>query len=301
MKIGLLVGGESSEREVSLSSGKAIGKALKSLGSNVIILDPINGISSLENEILSVDLIFNGLHGGDGENGNVASYLNSLNIPFTGSDEDSSKICMNKDLSKKMVNEKGIRTPKWIASNKLPPKNQLEGIGLPIIVKPNDQGSTIGLSVVKNINEIDSAFKSASEYADSVLFESFIYGREITVPVIGPRAFSIVEIVPKNDLYDYECKYTAGMSEYFCPANIEQNLSDNIKNVALKIHNLLKCRHYSRVDFLLDRNNRLWFLEINTLPGMTETSLFPKSLRADGYIFNDVIKMIINEAININD
>ena len=113
--------------------------------------------------------------------------------------------------------------------------------------------------------------------------------------------FSIVEIVPKNDLYDYECKYTAGMSEYFCPADIEQNLSDSIKSVSLKIHNLLKCRHYSRVDFLLDRNNRLWFLEINTLPGMTETSLLPKSLRVDGYTFNDVIKMIINEAINTND
>ena len=297
MKIGLLVGGDSPERDVSLSSGKAIHKALELLGNNVIVLDTFNGIRSLESKILNVDLIFNGLHGGDGENGNVATYLESLNIPFTGSDQDSSKICMDKDLSKKLVSDKGIETPNWIASSSLPSESQLESLGLPIIVKPNDQGSTIGLSLVKDKIEIDSAFKIASNFADSVMFESFILGREITVPIIGSNSYSIVEIVPKKNLYDYECKYTAGMSEYFCPADIDDNLSNKIKNIALRIHNLLRCRHYSRVDFLLDKNNKIWFLEINTLPGMTKTSLLPKSLSADGFSFNDVIQMIIDEAL----
>ena len=296
MKIGLLVGGNSAERDVSLSSGKAIFKALESLGNSVIILDTINGIRDLEDKIMSVDLIFNGLHGGDGENGNVAAFLESLDVVFTGSDQESSKICMNKDLSKKIVFEKGILTPKWITSHGLPGQSELEDLGLPIIVKPNDQGSTIGLSIVKNINELSSAYNNALKHADSIIFESFIHGREITVPVIGSSAFSIVEIVPRNDLYDYECKYTPGMSEYFCPANLEIRLSEKIKNIALKIHKILKCRHYSRVDFLLDDNNKLWFLEINTLPGMTETSLLPKSLSADGYNFTDVIQMIIDEA-----
>ena len=297
MKIGLLVGGDSPERDVSLSSGKAIHKALELLGNNVIVLDTFNGIRSLESKILNVDLIFNGLHGGDGENGNVATYLESLNIPFTGSDQDSSKICMDKDLSKKLVSDKGIGTPNWIASSSLPSESQLESLGLPIIVKPNDQGSTIGLSLVKDKIEIDSAFKIASNFADSVMFESFILGKEITVPIIGSNSYSIVEIVPKKNLYDYECKYTAGMSEYFCPADIDDNLSNKIKNIALRIHNLLRCRHYSRVDFLLDKNNKIWFLEINTLPGMTKTSLLPKSLSADGFSFNDVIQMIIDEAL----
>ena len=297
MKIGLLVGGDSPERDVSLSSGKAIHKALELLGNNVIVLDTFNGIRSLESKILNVDLIFNGLHGGDGENGYVAAYLESLNIPFTGSDQDSSKICMDKDLSKKLVSDKGIGTPNWIASSSLPSESQLESLGLPIIVKPNDQGSTIGLSLVKDKIEIGSAFKIASNFADSVMFESFILGREITVPIIGSNSYSIVEIVPKKNLYDYECKYTAGMSEYFCPADIDDNLSNKIKNIALRIHNLLRCRHYSRVDFLLDKNNKIWFLEINTLPGMTKTSLLPKSLSADGFSFNDVIQMIIDEAL----
>ena len=299
MKIGLLVGGDSPERDVSLSSGKAIHKALELLGNNVIVLDTFNGIRSLESKILNVDLIFNGLHGGDGENGNVAAYLESLNIPFTGSDQDSSKICMDKDLSKKLVSDKGIGTPNWIVSSSLPSESQLESLGLPIIVKPNDQGSTIGLSLVKDKIEIGPAFKIASNFADSVMFESFILGREITVPIIGSNSYSIVEIVPKKNLYDYECKYTAGMSEYFCPADIDDNLSNKIKNIALRIHNLLRCRHYSRVDFLLDKNNKIWFLEINTLPGMTKTSLLPKSLSADGFSFNDVIQMIIDEALKI--
>ena len=200
MKIGLLVGGDSPERDVSLSSGKAIHKALELLGNNVIVLDTFNGIRSLESKILNVDLIFNGLHGGDGENGNVAAYLESLNIPFTGSDQDSSKICMDKDLSKKLVSDKGIGTPKWIASSSLPSESQLESLGLPIIVKPNDLGSTIGLSLVKDKIEIGSAFKIASNFADSVMFESFILGREITVPIIGSNSYSIVEIVPKKNL-----------------------------------------------------------------------------------------------------
>ena len=204
---------------------------------------------------------------------------------------------MDKDLSKKLVSDKGIVTPKWIASSSLPSESQLESLGLPVIVKPNDQGSTIGLSLVKDKIEIGSAFKIASNFADSVMFESFILGREITVPIIGSNSYSIVEIVPKKNLYDYECKYTAGMSEYFCPADIDDNLSSKIKNIALRIHNLLRCRHYSRVDFLLDKNNKIWFLEINTLPGMTKTSLLPKSLSADGFSFNDVIQMIIDEAL----
>lgn len=296
MNIGLLVGGDSPERDISLSSGKAIQKALESLGNDVIALDPKDDIRLLEKQILSVDLIFNGLHGGDGENGKIAAYLESLGVLFTGSGEVSSRNCMDKNISKEVVSENEIDTPKWVLKQKLPSEDRIKDLGFPMIVKPNDLGSTIGLSIVRNNKELSSACNRALKFTDSIMFESFIQGREITVPIIGKKSFPIVEIIPKNDLYDYECKYTAGMSEYICPADIDITLTNNIKNVALKIHKLLKCDHYSRVDFLLGDNDKLWFLEINTLPGMTETSLLPKSLKADGYSFTDVVQMILDEA-----
>ena len=297
MKVGLLSGGNSTEREVSLSSGKSIYKACRDLGYQVKILDPIDGIRSIKDSILSVDIIFNGLHGGDGENGEVAKYLESLNIPYTGSDQLSSATCMDKNKTKTIVFENNFLTPGWVMKNK--DSDDIIDIDLtfPLVVKPNDQGSTIGLSIVKNKKELRKAFELAGNYTSSILLESFINGREITVPVVANKAYSIVEIIPSHDLYDYECKYTKGMSEYICPADLSINLSESIKELALKVHKILNCRHYSRVDFLLDKNNDPWFLEINTLPGMTETSLLPKSLKASGIEFKDIIQKILNEAI----
>ena len=297
MKIGLLIGGESAERDVSLSSGKSIEKALISLGHKVVKLDPIDGFASIEDSILNVDLVFNGLHGGDGENGKIAAQLQSLNVIYTGSNEQSSRICMDKNLSKKTIAENDINTPKWILKNDTS-SDILDGnFEYPLIVKPNDQGSTIGLSIVKRKDQLKDAFTNALQFADSIIFESYIDGREITVPIVGSKAYPVIEIIPSHDFYDYECKYTKGMSQYICPAEISDKLSESIKDLALKIHTILDCRHYSRVDFLLDSKNEPWFLELNTLPGMTETSLLPKSLKADGIEFKEIIQMILNEAL----
>jgi len=297
MKIGLLIGGESAERDVSLSSGRSIEKALISLGHKVVKLDPIDGFASIEDSILNVDLVFNGLHGGDGENGKIAAQLQSLNVIYTGSNEQSSRICMDKNLSKKTIAENDINTPKWILKNDTS-SDILDGnFEYPLIVKPNDQGSTIGLSIVKRKDQLKDAFTNALQFADSIIFESYIDGREITVPIVGSKAYPVIEIIPSHDFYDYECKYTKGMSQYICPAEISNKLSESIKDLALKIHTILGCRHYSRVDFLLDSKNEPWFLELNTLPGMTETSLLPKSLKADGIEFKEIIQMILNEAL----
>ena len=297
MKIGLLIGGESAERDVSLSSGRSIEKALISLGHKVVKLDPIDGFASIEDSILNVDLVFNGLHGGDGENGKIAAQLQSLNVIYTGSNEQSSRICMDKNLSKKTIAENDINTPKWILKNDTS-SDILDGnFEYPLIVKPNDQGSTIGLSIVKRKDQLKDAFTNALQFADSIIFESYIDGREITVPIVGSKAYPVIEIIPSHDFYDYECKYTKGMSQYICPAEISNKLSESIKDLALKIHTILDCRHYSRVDFLLDSKNEPWFLELNTLPGMTETSLLPKSLKADGIEFKEIIQMILNEAL----
>ncbi len=297
MKIGVLFGGNSAEREVSLNSGKAISAACKDLGHDVLDLDLQDDIQSLIPNLLSVDVVFNALHGGDGENGVIPGFLQSLGVCYTGSGNEASAICMDKRVSKALVHRKGIPTPDWMSlglDDEIPAGDDLN---YPVVVKPNDQGSTIGLTVVQNAAELNDAFTLARRFADVVLVEEFIAGREITVTVIGDIAYPIVEIVPSHDLYDYECKYTKGMTDYFCPADIAEDLTKAIQTSAVKIHKLFSCRHYSRVDFRLDENGKAWFLEVNTLPGMTETSLVPKAAKASGMRFPELIQTIINEAI----
>jgi len=297
MKIGVLFGGNSAERKVSLSSGKAISVACEELGHDVLTLVIQNDIKSLIPDLLSVDLVFNSLHGGDGENGVIPGFLQSLGVKFTGSGNISSAICMDKRVSKALVQHKEIRTPNWISlsmEEAVPVNHEL---GYPVVVKPNSQGSTIGLTVVQNQSELSDAVALARQYDSVILMESFIAGREFTISIIGDKTYPIVEIVPSHDLYDYECKYTKGMTDYFCPAELPEKLAQSIQASALTIHNLLGCCHYSRVDFRLDKNNTAWFLEVNTLPGMTATSLVPKAAAAAGLSFPELIQTIINEAL----
>ena len=297
MKIGVLLGGNSAEREVSLASGKAISAACKELGHDVLDLDPQFDMKLLVPDLLTVDLVFNGLHGGDGENGVIPGFLQSLGVKYTGSKTEASAICMDKRISKALVHRKDLLTPNWVSLANNDPLPSVGDMVFPVVIKPNDQGSTIGLTVVKGESELDAAIELARQFANVVLIEEFIVGKEITVTVIGDKAYPIVEIVPSHGLYDYECKYNKGMTEYFCPANIDKDLTKAIQKSALKIHKLLGCRHYSRVDFRLDKNGRAWFLELNTLPGMTETSLVPKAAKASGLSFPELIQTIINEAL----
>ena len=297
MKIGVLLGGNSAEREVSLASGKAISAACKELGHNVLDLDPQFDVRLLVPDLLTVDLVFNGLHGGDGENGVIPGFLQSLGVKYTGSRNEASAICMDKRISKALVHRKDLLTPNWVSLANNDPLPSVGDMVFPVVIKPNDQGSTIGLTVVKDESELDDAIELARQFANVVLIEEFIVGKEITVTVIGDKAYPIVEIVPSHGLYDYECKYNQGMTEYFCPANIDKDLTKAIQESALKIHKLLGCRHYSRADFRLDENGKAWFLELNTLPGMTETSLVPKAAKASGLSFPELIQTIINEAL----
>ena len=297
MKIGVLLGGNSAEREVSLASGKAISAACKELGHDVLDLDPQFDVRLLVSDLLTVDLVFNGLHGGDGENGVIPGFLQSLGVKYTGSRNEASAICMDKRISKALVHRKDLLTPNWVSLANNDPLPSVGDMVFPVVIKPNDQGSTIGLTVVKDESELDDAIELARQFANVVLIEEFIVGKEITVTVIGDKAYPIVEIVPSHGLYDYECKYNQGMTEYFCPANIDKDLTKAIQESALKIHKLLGCRHYSRADFRLDENGKAWFLELNTLPGMTETSLVPKAAKASGLSFPELIQTIINEAL----
>ncbi|MEO6694845.1 MAG: D-alanine--D-alanine ligase [Ignavibacteria bacterium] len=346
MNIILISGGPSAEREVSIASSKSILRSLRELGHNVRVLDPIYGgeaysedkifssviskasptldklkdiaktsnrniLNCINSDIFNeIDLAFLGVHGKFGEDGRIQTLLELRGIKYTGSGIFASALAMDKDISKKILESAGIKTPEWISIDKnteldIDKLNSriLNSIGYPCVIKPNDEGSTVGLSIVKpDVEDIrlQSSIDLAFNYSDKVLIERFVKGRELTVPVIGDEAFPVIEICPKDGFYDYEHKYTKGMTEYFCPAQISAETEMEVKNEALKAHRALGCSVYSRVDFILDNKNKLFCLELNTLPGMTETSLVPKSSAANGMSFNDLIERLIHLSLEKN-
>jgi D-alanine--D-alanine ligase len=288
-KIAVLMGGPGEEKDVSLKSGEAIKKALNHNGYDVtsIILDA--KLEKLVKELLSVDLVFLGLHGNIGENGTIQGFLDALGIIYTGSGPLSSAICMDKNISKIIAKNNGIMTPKWKLCDTVIDDAKMN---YPVIVKPNGQGSTVGLRIAHNERELKPALEYAFNYDNSVLVEEYIKGRELTVMLIDGKAQPVCEIIPSHEFYDYECKYTAGMSKYICPAEIDDNISNYVKKISENLFDLLKCENYSRADFRMDDENKFWFLEMNTLPGMTDTSLAPISALAAGISFNELIDKI---------
>ena len=294
-KIAVLMGGPGEEKDVSLKSGQAIIKALNHNGYDVtsIILD--TKLEKLVKELLSVDLGFLGLHGNIGENGTIQGFLDALGIIYTGSGPLSSAICMDKNISKIIAKNNGIMTPKWNLCNTVIHDAKMN---YPVIVKPNGQGSTVGLQIAHNESELKPALEYAFNYDNSVLVEEYIQGRELTVMLIDGKAQPVCEIIPSHEFYDYECKYTAGMSKYICPAEIDDNISNYVKKISENLFDLLKCENYSRADFRMDDENKFWFLEMNTLPGMTDTSLAPISALAAGISFNELIDKIVMHAWN---
>jgi D-alanine--D-alanine ligase len=296
-KIGILTGGESSEREISLKTCKAVENACHDLGYSTIQLVLDGVANNLVQRLQGIDFVFIALHGGKGENGVIQGLLDSLDIPYNGSGVLASALGMEKSLTKQLARSSGIQTPEWkIFTDINESKNYIPN-EFPIVVKPSADGSTIGLSFVKNQAELAEAVELADQYNGNILIENYIEGRELTVTIIGQKVFPIIEIIPKHKFYDYECKYEKGMSEYICPAELPNTLTDKVQSIALEVFNILQCSGYARADFLLDKDNNPWFLEINTLPGMTSTSLVPKSAMAAGISFNNLLQLIINESL----
>ena len=290
MIISVLMGGSSAEREVSIKTGEAVIKACEELGHKTLSIDFYDDYKSVLATLKSSDIVFNALHGTIGEDGTIQAWLEENNIIFTGSGSYSSKLCMDKNKSKKIVRENDFLTPDWTIIRNA---NELGQIKLPCIVKPNAQGSTFGLSIVKEKKTINDAIDLAFKYDSEVLIEEYIKGREITVGILNGESLPIVEIIPSHSLYDYECKYNPGMSKYVCPAEIDQTLEYKIKKDSLEIFKALKCRGYGRLDFILDENGMYYFLELNTLPGMTSTSLLPIAGNKHGLAFRELINIII--------
>lgn len=326
--VALLLGGTSPEREVSLSSGKSILKALYDLGYKVKVFDPAYGINQPKDQIKffdskpytqisnrnyvelinstlfdDVDIAFIALHGKWGEDGTIQSLLELRGIKYTGSNILSSAIAMDKCMTKIMFQHYDVSTPKWfivpngIVDYQLVKEKIKKFFGYPCIIKPNDQGSTVGLTVCRGDVEVEKAVQLAHEFSSIALIEEYIPGKELTVGILGQQVLPVLEIKPKKGFYDYESKYTQGMSEYEVPANIPPKIADHLQRQALLAYNSVGCSNYARVDFRLSNDNRSYCLEVNTLPGMTSTSLVPKMAKAVNISFEDLIDRIIKYSL----
>ncbi len=254
-------------------------------------------------DLSDIDVVFVGLHGGSGENGTVQAVLELANVPYTGSGVLSSALAMDKDISKKIFERDGVPTPDWVVvspgSISYYQKSSAEIIdrfGLPLIVKPADGGSTVGLTLVKEARDLPAALAEAGELTRKIMVEKYIAGRELTVAVLAGEPLPVVEILPRHELYDYECKYSPGMCDYAVPAEITPELATRLADYGMIAYESLNCEGYARVDFRLDANSEPYCLEVNTLPGMTGTSLVPKAAKAAGMSFEILIERICKEA-----
>ena len=290
MNIGVLMGGDSKERIVSISTGNQVLKALQKLGHNAEKILIKDDYKKFLRKFHEQDLVFNALHGGKGEDGEIQQWMDNNNVKYTGSGATSSALCMDKARSKDFAKIIGVRTPRWQIFSSLNEKIKLK---FPFVIKPNNQGSTFGLTVVNNNKELPLAIKTAFQFGKDVIAEEYIKGREVTVPILGESVYPILEIVPSNDLYDFECKYTPGMTKYFCPAKLNNSTARLIKENTQLLFNEFGCKVYARIDYLIDANGTPYFIEINTLPGMTSTSLLPKSLASVGISFESLISKIV--------
>lgn len=253
-----------------------------------------------------VDAVFLGLHGGQGEDGTIQALLDLTGVPYTGSGHLASALAMDKDLSKRLLRDAGVPTPDWRMARRDAPDiwrapdfvTECEAsLGLPLIVKPSKQGSTVGLSLVKSREGILPAIVEAFRYDDEVMVETFIPGRELTVGILGGEALPVGEIIPKHEIYDYECKYTAGMAEEVFPARIPEEQRVEAQTFAVQAFRALKLSGYARIDFRMRPEGALFCLEANTLPGMTELSLIPQGAAAAGIAFPELCERIVELAL----
>ena len=327
------MGGTSSERDVSLASGIRVAEALRSRGHDVTAVDPARGpISSdqqramvsgkvvqsvpptpetlrqLAREALprlvstlprrgDADVVFIGLHGGSGEDGTIQSLLDLTGVPYTGSGHLPSALAMDKEVTKQLFRQGGVGTADWMMAPATADQVRA-ALGFPVIVKPSKQGSTVGLSIVKKPAELQPAIVEAFRHDDEVMIEQFIAGRELTVGILGNEALPVGEIIPKHEIYDYECKYTPGMAEEKFPAALSEQQTLRVQDEAKRAFRALKLGGCARIDFRMAADGTFYCLEANTLPGMTQTSLIPQAAAAAGISFPVLCERIVQLALD---
>jgi len=298
MRIGVLAGGPSSEREISLKSGASVCAALKSRGLNAVLVDVSGDPRSFFGNI-DIDVAFIALHGGAGEDGTVQGILEKFDIPYTGSSSRSSGVAIDKIASKKLFERACIRVPRYAAvSAETGSMEFVWSYGFPAVVKPAREGSSVGLTVVSEPGGLAAAIGKALKHGGYALVEEFIPGRELTVGVVDGQALPVVEIGSKCDIYDYNAKYVDTETIYTVPAMITAERAGKAQETALAAHMALGCRHFSRVDMRMTAAGEIYVLEVNTIPGLTERSLLPKAARAAGIEFPELCVKFIEMAIN---
>jgi len=342
MKIVVLAGGLSPERDVSLSSGSMIANALREAGHRVVMVDVYEGIqftgeadSLFEdktgtpyaykvpdaepdlNEIRkrnnnrkamigpnvltlceAADIVFIALHGAMGENGQLQAVFDTMGICYTGSGYIGSLLAMDKDIAKRLMRQAGIPTADWIIADQNTAKSQIiDTIGLPCVVKPCSAGSSIGVSIVENTEQLNAALDYARSIDENILAEKMIKGREFSVGILGKNALPVIEIIPVEGFYDYKNKYQAGLTREICPADLSREDSERLQDLALKVHRTLRLGSYSRIDFIMNGQREIFCLEANTLPGMTPTSLLPQEAKAAGISYAELCDKIVKLSI----
>jgi len=290
-KVAVLTGGWSAEREVSLNSGAQVLAALKSENIEAFAVDVAR--ADLSNALVGkCDRVFNILHGTWGEDGRVQGVLDTLGIPYTGSGVLASALTMDKHLTKVLCRQNGIATPHWQRVHSSGDcANAAKEIGFPVVVKPVSEGSSIGISIVRK-NEVGEAYELAARFGD-VLVEQYIEGGEITAAIVGETALPLVKISTPHGFYDYDAKYINDSTVYDCPCGLSEVDETFIQNTAIEVFQLLQCRGWGRVDFLLDDQGNHYVLEVNTAPGMTDHSLVPMAARAGGMSFPKLVRKIL--------
>ncbi len=302
-KIGVLMGGPSTEREISLKSGRAVYESLSEAGLKPTAID-IKTDNIEENRRLiksqGIEVAFIALHGCFGEDGQIQAILDGMEIPYTGSGALASRLAIDKVASRRIFEASGLRVPRYKEENKLSYnadwKAYRADLSLPLVVKPATHGSSIGLSIVDREEELIKSIDLAFSFDERIIIEEYIRGREVTVGILDEEALPVIEIIPKKRFFDYEAKYQTGVTEYVVPAKLEDGIATNIQKQALSAHKLLGCYGCSRVDMILSNDNIPFVLEVNTIPGLTTTSLFPKAAKVIGIDFSQLCVKLIQLA-----
>ena len=314
LRIAIFMGGPSSEHEVSLKTGAMVAAHLdreKYQPTKVVVSRKGRWPISFQNLRKNFDILFNAMHGEYGEDGTIQQLLDGAGVPYTGSSVEASRLGMNKPGSMLFFTKKGLLVPPWRLYTKyrLLPSRLIDDISrlqLPLVIKPADRGSSVGVSIVRSLAALPKALRFARQYSSAVLLQKYIHGIELTCGVLDrrgrPTALPVTEIVPKKStFFDYRAKYESGGSDEITPARIPRVISERVKRAALLAHRAIGASGYSRSDFILDPKNKLWILEINTLPGLTEASLLPKAARAAGISFPKLLEFIIETALKTSD
>ena len=292
----VLMGGWSNEREISLISGSFVYDSLKKSGVNTIRLDLTkNNLNKIEK--ISPDRVFIILHGKGGEDGEIQKYLDSLNIPYTGSNSESSKLCMNKRSTKEILLSNDILTPNYEKISKMEISSIKKRFQYPFIVKPSAEGSSIGVFIVENDRDLERAISANEKISSDFIAEDYIEGLEYTVGILGDSALPVIKLLPPGKFYDFNAKYESDKMQYICPSQLDDSMEDKLKKISLNCFKTCGCKGWGRIDIIIDDKGNPWVIELNTVPGMTSHSLVPLAAKQRNIDFENLVLKILDSSL----